>query len=156
MKKPPKRTHATSLSDSQLLLFDFLFDTSLSFHHMRAEAYSLYMNCSYSHGLDDAELESTLNKLIRQWPTLVVDLVKDPSQAGSLTRSTYAKGAKPKRNEQASENELTPVACQTVSCCYLISSSIPASHFTTCEPKLLASHDCSYSHGLDDAELTRL
>ncbi len=33
---------------------------------MRAEAYSIHMNCSYSHGLDDTALESTLSKLIRQ------------------------------------------------------------------------------------------
>ena len=64
MQTPPRRTNATNLSDDELLLFDFLFDNSLSFHHLRIEEYSSHMNCLYSHGLSDADLELTLASLV--------------------------------------------------------------------------------------------
>ena len=64
MQPPPKRTNATNLSDDELLLFDFFFDKSLSFHHLRIEDYSFHMNCLYSHGLSDADLELTLASLV--------------------------------------------------------------------------------------------
>lgn len=60
----PKRTHATDLTDNELLLCDFLFDTSLAFHHMRIGDYSLHMNCRYSHSLDDDQLRETLASLV--------------------------------------------------------------------------------------------
>jgi hypothetical protein len=62
--KTPKRTCSTGLTGDELLLFDFLFDKSLSFQHLRMENYSLHMNCQYSHGLSDDELKITLNSLI--------------------------------------------------------------------------------------------
>ncbi|WP_146678761.1 hypothetical protein [Pirellula sp. SH-Sr6A] len=52
------------MSDDELLLFDFLFDKSLSFHHLRMEDYSFHMNCPYSHSLTDADLELTLASLV--------------------------------------------------------------------------------------------
>jgi hypothetical protein len=64
MQLRPKRTNATILSDAELLLFDFLFDQSLSCHHLRGENYSFHMNCLYSHGLDDAGLALTLTSLV--------------------------------------------------------------------------------------------
>jgi hypothetical protein len=60
----PRRTYATELSDDELLLLDFLFDKSLSFHHLRRDDYSLHMNCQYSHGLTDQELKGTLESLV--------------------------------------------------------------------------------------------
>lgn len=60
----PKRTNATQLSDDELLLFDFLFDKTLSFHHLRIADYSFHMNCSYSHHLNDGELLFTLESLV--------------------------------------------------------------------------------------------
>jgi hypothetical protein len=64
MQNPPRRTNATNLSDDELLLFDFLFDKNLSFHHLRIEHYSFHMNCLYSHSLNDADLELTLASLV--------------------------------------------------------------------------------------------
>lgn len=64
MQTLPRRTNATNLSDDELLLFDFLFDQSLSFHHLRIEDYSFHMNCLYSHSLTDADLELTLASLV--------------------------------------------------------------------------------------------
>ena len=63
MQIPPRRTNATDLSDDELLLFDLLFDKSAHFDQMRTEVYSLHMNCSYSHGLNDADLEMKLASL---------------------------------------------------------------------------------------------
>jgi hypothetical protein len=60
----PKRTNATDLTDNELLLFDFLFDTSLAFHHLRTDDYSFHMNCTYSHSLDDDRLRVTLASLV--------------------------------------------------------------------------------------------
>jgi hypothetical protein len=64
MQTPPRRTNATDLSNDELLLFDFLFDKSLSFHHLRIEDYSFHMNCLYSHSLNDADLELALTSLV--------------------------------------------------------------------------------------------
>jgi hypothetical protein len=64
MQTPPSRTNATDLSDDELLLFDFLFDMRLAFHHLRIEDYSFHMNCLYSHSLDDSDLELTLASLV--------------------------------------------------------------------------------------------
>ena len=60
----PKRSNATDLTDNELLLFDFLFDKSLAFHHLRIEGYSFHMNCRYSHSLDDDRLRITLASLV--------------------------------------------------------------------------------------------
>lgn len=64
MQSLPKRTNVTGLSDDELLLFDFLFDKSLAFHHLRMEDYSFHMNCRYSHSLNDADLERALSSLV--------------------------------------------------------------------------------------------
>ncbi len=64
--QPPKRSNATNLSDADLLLFDFLFDTSPSFRHLRIDDYSFHMNCRYSHGLSDPNLERTMASLIER------------------------------------------------------------------------------------------
>jgi hypothetical protein len=52
----PNRTNVTELTSDELLLFDFLFDKTLAFHHLRMVDYSFHMNCPYSHGLDDQAL----------------------------------------------------------------------------------------------------
>ena len=60
----PNRTNVTELTSDELLLFDFLFDKTLAFHHLRMVDYSFHMNCPYSHGLDDQALQSTLTSLV--------------------------------------------------------------------------------------------
>lgn len=63
---PPRRTNITELSDDELLLFDFLFDKHLCHHHLRAENYPFHMNCGYSHGLGDIDLEKSLTTLVER------------------------------------------------------------------------------------------
>lgn len=60
----PNRTNVTDLTSDELLLFDFLFDKTLAFHHLRKDNYSFHMNCRYSHGLSDDELQSVLASLV--------------------------------------------------------------------------------------------
>lgn len=60
----PNRTNATDLTNDELLLFDFLFDKTLAFHHLRKNDYSFHMNCLYSHGLSDGELKFLLESLV--------------------------------------------------------------------------------------------
>ena len=59
----PTRTGVTGLTDDELLLFDFMFDKSLAFRHMRRDDYAFHMNTSYSHDLDDTQLGDTLRAL---------------------------------------------------------------------------------------------
>ena len=63
MQIPPRRTNATNLSDDELLLFDLLFDKSAHFDQLRSDVYPFHMNCSYSHCLNNADLELTLASL---------------------------------------------------------------------------------------------
>jgi hypothetical protein len=60
----PRRTNVTELTSDELLLFDFLFDKTLAFEHLRQEVYSFHMNCRYTHGLSDEALQSTLESLV--------------------------------------------------------------------------------------------
>jgi hypothetical protein len=60
----PLRTHATDLSDDELLLFDFMFDCKTPAHYLMAKAYPDHLNTPYTHGLSDAELEAALDALV--------------------------------------------------------------------------------------------
>lgn len=76
MNDKPARTGSTTLTDAELLLFDFLFQ-----HHVRRQAlerdtYEIHMNCAYSHGLDSDELGATLNSLVERkliWARMAAD-----------------------------------------------------------------------------------
>lgn len=59
----PPRTHATSLSSSELLLFDMLFRFRCVETHLRGEAYRFHLNLSYSHDIDDEDLPKVLSSL---------------------------------------------------------------------------------------------
>ncbi len=59
----PRRTGDTCLTDDELLLFDFMFDGSVTFRALRIEDYAIHMNTRYSHRLDDRELASALQSL---------------------------------------------------------------------------------------------
>ena len=63
MSVRPRRTGVTSLSEDELLLFDFMFDSDVPEHMLRREAYPLHMNVEYSHTLDDQALRETLRRL---------------------------------------------------------------------------------------------
>lgn len=60
MSQLPRRTGLTELSDAELLLFGFLFQWNVRRQALTHELYSVHMNCCYSHGLRDRELDKTL------------------------------------------------------------------------------------------------
>jgi hypothetical protein len=62
----PARTKRTSLTDDELLLFDFMFDVFVPFHVLSREAYRIHMNVGYTHRLEDDELRRTLHGLQRR------------------------------------------------------------------------------------------
>lgn len=62
--KLPLRTHATSLSDDQLLLLDFFFDKRASAGFLTATQYKWHMNVLYTHGLSNIALEATLDDFV--------------------------------------------------------------------------------------------
>jgi hypothetical protein len=63
MQLLPPRTRTTTLTDDQLLLFDFMFDSWVPFRALRRKLYSLSLNVAYSHSLDDHQLAATLKEL---------------------------------------------------------------------------------------------
>jgi hypothetical protein len=63
MELLPRRSGITELSDDELLLFDFLFDTGVENRFLRKESYPVHMAVRYTHGLDDCQLETTLQSL---------------------------------------------------------------------------------------------
>jgi hypothetical protein len=79
----PRRTHETSLTDDELLLFDFMFDVRVPQRALTQDAYPFHMNVRYSHALDDQGLRETLDSLARRG--LVVRSVEDSKTLWSLT-----------------------------------------------------------------------
>jgi hypothetical protein len=61
----PPRTGATSLSDDELLLMDFLFNCSARIRFLRRQVYRIHMNVRYTHGLDDDALSCTLERNVK-------------------------------------------------------------------------------------------
>lgn len=66
MSEFPQRTGLTDLSQAELLLFDSMFSCWVSAHLLPDAVYAFHMNCSYSHGLSDTQLDETLQRLIEQ------------------------------------------------------------------------------------------
>jgi hypothetical protein len=60
----PQRTGRTSLTDDELLLFDFFFDKVARLESLRREAYPLHMNVRYTHALDRLALQKTVAKFV--------------------------------------------------------------------------------------------
>lgn len=56
----PYRTNASSLSDSELILLDVLFDCYCEFQFLRDSIFKPQWNLSYSHGLTDSQLRQSL------------------------------------------------------------------------------------------------
>jgi hypothetical protein len=65
MHRPPPRTSLTPLTDDVLLLFDALFDHVDVLDALRRDAYAACQNLPYTHGLDDAALDRTVEDLVR-------------------------------------------------------------------------------------------
>ena len=65
MPEYPARTGKTSLTDDELLLFDFLFNCKAAFHHLRMENYGIHLNVLYTHNLQRRALEKTIGALIK-------------------------------------------------------------------------------------------
>ena len=64
--KYPARTYQTNISDSKLIILDFLFDAYAPMKLLRNEVFSIHQNLSYTHGLNDGELESMLEDYIEK------------------------------------------------------------------------------------------
>jgi hypothetical protein len=75
----PRRTGRTSLTDDELLLFDFLFDRAAALVSLSREAYPIHMNVRYTHTLDSDALQKKVAGLLsagwlkisyqpKQWP----------------------------------------------------------------------------------------
>lgn len=62
MELPP-RTNLTSLTNDELLLFDFLFDCSTPRKFLYRRNYSESMNCLYNHSLSDREVDDTMVRM---------------------------------------------------------------------------------------------
>lgn len=59
----PARTGRTSLTDDELLLFDFMFDVFVPLHVLTREAYPIHMNVGYTHQLEDEALNLTIQNM---------------------------------------------------------------------------------------------
>lgn len=63
----PKRTGATGLSNSEILILDFLAMLGkANIQNLYNENYPIHMNTSYSHGLSDQELLLVLHELVKK------------------------------------------------------------------------------------------
>jgi len=66
MKQPPPRTHASSLSDDELVIFDFLWDAGAPVSLLYGQVLPLHANTSYSHSIPDSELHGHLLALVER------------------------------------------------------------------------------------------
>lgn len=66
-RSPPPRTWRTTLSDNELLLFDYLAMMSAVYLGLLSScAYRANFNCGYTHSLSNGQLLRTINRLARQ------------------------------------------------------------------------------------------
>lgn len=73
MINPFKRTGVSSLTDEQLLIFDWLFDLRAPWWSLRDEVFSIHANLPFSHNIDDRRLRSLINEWcakgwLTRWP----------------------------------------------------------------------------------------
>ncbi|MBI5928599.1 MAG: hypothetical protein HY862_04780 [Chloroflexi bacterium] len=91
MLKIPSRTHATNLTDDELILLDAMFDKRRSMRQLQAENFGEAINFppEYIHQLDDYELRDALGSLVaRGW----VDMERADSNRYMLYGLTTAGG----------------------------------------------------------------
>ncbi len=62
----PKRTHVSELSDSELMLLDFMFDSIVPRPLLEEGKFSTHHNTSYSHGFNTEDLNRILQRLVDQ------------------------------------------------------------------------------------------
>ena len=61
-----RRSRATSLTDDEVLLFDFLSESPVHARHLHRDAYAFHMNVGWTHDLDDDALARTLRELVER------------------------------------------------------------------------------------------
>lgn len=61
----PERTRTSNLTDSELILFDFLFDSIVPRPMLEKEEFLIHYNTGYSHDLNTQELNSVLDRFIK-------------------------------------------------------------------------------------------
>ena len=66
MKSMPPRTHASDLSDDELILFDSLWACDTPGHMLHRDAYPVYANTPYSHSIPDDQLRARLLALVER------------------------------------------------------------------------------------------
>jgi hypothetical protein len=141
----PKRTGQTELSDDELLLFDFLFDTWVPFGALVRDAYIVHMNVRYSHRLEDNALRETLERLIAS--KLVTTWTIKRPQHRSINYSLTAKGGR------LWEKERQPDWNRFCTSTHLESELVVTSpSLQTAETFVRAWHEC----GLDTCDLSQM
>jgi hypothetical protein len=63
MRRFPKRTHSTDLTDDELILFDVMFDSRVEFKLLRRPGFTARFNY-HCHNLDDEQLSATLQRFL--------------------------------------------------------------------------------------------
>ncbi len=80
METPPQRSGRSDLSDSELLLCDFLWKHSVRVRHLSDDVYPLHMNVRYSHGLNQTQLLTVLKRMLdRRFIAVSAHLADDQS-----------------------------------------------------------------------------
>ena len=104
MRKAPPRTHASELTDDELVIFDFLWRDDAPRHMLYKEPLAVHANTPYSHSIPDEELGARLFDLVDR------DLLRmhtSPPRAGRLPGSEESVGLT-KRGFEAWESERRP------------------------------------------------
>ena len=90
MDAPPERTGFSGLSDSELLLCDFLWEHTVLTRSREDDVYPLHMNVGYSHGLTRQQLFATLSAMVER---KLVCIEGDLADNGSSVTLTEAGGS---------------------------------------------------------------
>lgn len=87
MDAPPERTGLSGLSDSELLLCDFLWEHTVMTRCLQDDVYPLHMNVGYSHGLTRRQLFATLAAMVERDLAIVNGNLVDNNSSVTLTEA---------------------------------------------------------------------
>ncbi|MCD0459983.1 hypothetical protein [Roseiconus lacunae] len=87
MDTPPERTGLSGLSESELLLCDFLWEHTVMTRCLEDDVYPLHMNVGYSHGLTRQQLVATLTAMVERDLATVDGNLTDSNSSVTLTET---------------------------------------------------------------------
>lgn len=121
----PYRTNASSLTDSELILLDVLFDCRCEFRLLRGSVFKPQWNLPYSHNLPDSQLRQTLTTLCQRG--ILSSTIEDRRELFAMTSDggeVWSSERSPDWNRFCMERYTTTIRNRTMMTVVAVSAAI--------------------------------